>query len=97
MSILDGAVEYFIGRSLTKIGRGVPPLPSPPPDFRRNEFAAAGVRTPLPRNTCPWPVRRGISPFRTPINRRIRVRRDLSSVRGWGLADTNPLAFNEGT
>lgn len=30
MSILDGAVEYFIGRSLTKIGRGVPPLPSPP-------------------------------------------------------------------
>lgn len=48
----DEAVEYFMGRSLTKIGRGAATLPSLPPspsDFRRNEFAAAvGVRTSVP-------------------------------------------------
>lgn len=89
------AVEYFIGRSLTKIGRGAarppPLLPLLPPisgvmNLRRPSVFAR----PFPGTRVRGPARRGISPFRTPINRRIRVRRDLSfTVRWQGAARTH--------
>lgn len=95
------AVEYFIGRSLTKIGRGAarppPPPPTPPSDFRRNEFAAAvGVRTSVPRNTCPWsgsPRNIAVSDSdksSNPSSTRSVVHRSLAG------GSTNPLVLTKG-